>query len=216
MICLPRLYAIIDFAAVCGDDSSPIGALRSLSVFAGELLAGGATLIQYRNKKGSSAEMLAQARMLRLASKSAAWWVLNDRADLCCAAGYDGVHLGTEDMGPQNAHKLGRGTAEDRLWIGVSAHNLEQVRLADELPVDYVAVGPVFATSSKDEAEPVIGLGGISSARKATRKPLVAIGGITRRNCRLVIDAGADSLAVIGDLIAEPRRSVEEFLRILN
>ena len=87
---------------------------------------------------------------------------------------------------------------------------------ADQFPVDYIAVGPVFATGSKANPDPVIGLEGVQQARRTTQKPLVAIGGITRANCREIMDAGADSVAVISDLVQSPRKSVEEFLRILG
>jgi thiamine-phosphate pyrophosphorylase len=101
-------------------------------------------------------------------------------------------------------------------WLGVSTHNPEQVRGADVTAADYLAIGPVFATSSKDKPDPVVGLAGVRRARELTRKPLVAIGGITRANAASVIEAGADSVAVISDLLREPRKSAEEFLRILR
>jgi thiamine-phosphate pyrophosphorylase len=100
--------------------------------------------------------------------------------------------------------------------IGFSTHNLAQVSDADTLPVDYIAVGPVFATASKVNPDPVIGLEGVRAARAATRKPLVAIGGITRVNCREVRDSGADSVAVISDLLESPVKAVEAFLRVLG
>ena len=104
----------------------------------------------------------------------------------------------------------------ERLWVGVSTHNSEQVREAEKSSANYVAVGPVFPTASKANPDPVIGLKGVSEARALTRKPLVAIGGINRANCRSVIEAGADSVAVISDLMREPRKSAEDFLRILR
>ena len=99
--------------------------------------------------------------------------------------------------------------------IGTSTHNPEQLRLADQTDADYLAIGPVFATSSKANPDPVVGLEGVRLARSLTTKPLVAIGGITRANCRSVLDAGADSVAVISDLVNNPRAAAEEFLRIL-
>jgi thiamine-phosphate pyrophosphorylase len=105
---------------------------------------------------------------------------------------------------------------DHKLCIGYSTHNLEQVREADSMPVDYIAVGPVFATSSKANPDPVIGLEGVRAARVATRKQLVAIGGITRENCLQVKQAGADSVAVISDLLESPAKAVEAFLRILG
>jgi len=103
-----------------------------------------------------------------------------------------------------------------KFLIGFSTHNLAQVREADTLPVDYIAIGPVFATGSKMNPDPVVGLEGVRQARQATGKPLVAIGGITRQNCRLVRDAGADSVAVISDLLESPAKAVAAFLAVLG
>ena len=137
---------------------------------------------------------------------------MNDRADLCLAADFDGLHLGQDDLSPEAARRI---IGPDH-WLGVSSHNPEQVAEADKTSADYIAIGPVFATSSKANPDPVVGLEGVRRARALTRKPLVAIGGITRANARSVIDAGADSVAVISDLIRDPRKSAEEFLRILG
>jgi thiamine-phosphate pyrophosphorylase len=101
-------------------------------------------------------------------------------------------------------------------WLGVSTHSPEQLAEADRTSADYLAVGPIFPTTSKANPDPVVGLDGIRRARELTRKPLVAIGGITRANARSVIDAGADCVAVISDLLLDPRKSAEEFLRILR
>jgi thiamine-phosphate pyrophosphorylase len=137
---------------------------------------------------------------------------MNDRADLALAAGFDGVHVGQEDLSPESVRKI---IGPDR-WLGVSTHNPEQVAEADQTSADYLAIGPVFATSSKDNPDPVVGLEGVRRARQLTRKPLVAIGGITRANAASVIEAGADSVAVISDLLREQRKSAEEFFRILR
>jgi thiamine-phosphate pyrophosphorylase len=162
--------------------------------------------------------MLGQALEIRNLSRtrvSAPHWIkliMNDRADLCLAAGFDGVHIGQDDLSPESA----RGIIGPERWLGVSTHNVHQVAEADQTSADYIAIGPVFATSSKSNPDPVIGISGVREARQLTRKPLVAIGGITRENCRSVIDAGADSVAVISDLIREPGKTAEEFLRILG
>jgi thiamine-phosphate pyrophosphorylase len=102
------------------------------------------------------------------------------------------------------------------LWLGVSTHNPEQLKEADATTADYLAIGPIFATSSKERPDPVVGLAGVRRARQLTRKPLVAIGGITRANALDVIQAGADSVAVISDLLRDPRKSAEEFFSILG
>ena len=207
---LPRLYAIVDGGGFAEDDAARQAA--RLAAFACDLLAGGATLLQYRNKKVGARRLLEDARALRSLTLGKARLILNDRADLCLAAECDGVHLGQEDLSPEAARRI----LGDRLWVGVSTHSIEQVREADRAPIDYIAVGPVFATASKERPDPVIGLDGVRAARRATGKPLVAIGGITRANCRSVVEAGADSVAVIADLRAEPRKAAEEFLRILS
>jgi thiamine-phosphate pyrophosphorylase len=204
MIHLPRLYAILDTA--CFFDSP------ALFSTAEELVAGGVTLLQYRNKIGNAREMLAQARELKRRLGRRVELIMNDRADLCLAADFEGVHVGQEDLSPEGARKV-VGTTR---WLGVSTHNPEQIMEADKTSADYIAIGPVFSTASKFNPDPVVGLEGVRKARALTLKPLVAIGGINRANCRSVIEAGADSVAVISDLIREPRKSAEDFFRILG
>lgn len=208
---LPRLYPIID-ASFFATQSDPTAAVVR---FAQELLLGGATLIQYRNKSANVRQMLSHARELRRATYNSAKLIMNDRSDLCLAAGCDGVHLGQDDLSPVAARQIFSAAGKEGLWVGFSTHNPQQVQEADGFPVDYIAVGPVFATASKANPDPVIGLEGVRQARRATAKPLIAIGGITKGNCLEVMAAGADSVAVISDLIESPRKSTEEFLRIL-
>jgi len=169
--------------------------------------------------------------------------IINDRLDICLAADADGVHLGQDDLSPAAARKIfdsisetptpwvphpfaakplqsseipGERVGEKKLLIGFSTHNLAQLREADTLPVDYIAIGPVFATGSKANPDPVVGLEGVRQARRVTKKPLVAIGGITRQNCSQVKAAGADSVAVISDLLESPAKAVADFLRVLG
>jgi thiamine-phosphate pyrophosphorylase len=201
---LPRFYPILDPG--CFPDASGV------FFVAEELAAAGCTLLQYRNKSGNARQMLDDARELRARLGSGVKLIMNDRADLCLAAGFDGVHVGQDDLSPESVRRI---IGPDR-WLGISTHNPEQLAEADRTPADYLAIGPVFATSSKANPDPVVGLEGVRRARELTRKPLVAIGGITRVNARSVIDAGADSVAVISDLIRDPRKSAEEFLRILG
>jgi len=156
--------------------------------------------------------MLEQARELKRWLPTSVRLIMNDRADLCLAAGFDGVHVGQDDLSPEGVRKV----IGDSLWLGVSTHNPEQLTVADKTSADYLAIGPIFPTRSKANPDPVVGLDGVRRARALTRKPLVAIGGITRENCRSVIEAGADAVAVISDLIREPRKSAEEFFRILG
>lgn len=204
MVSLLRLYPILDTSRL--NDSS--------SVFetASELAAAGCTLLQYRNKSGNARQMLEDARELRTRLGANVKLIMNDRADLCLAANFDGLHVGQDDLSPESARRIiGPG-----LWLGVSTHNAQQLAEADKTSADYLAIGPVFATSSKANPDPVVGVEGVRRARGMTRKPLVAIGGITRENARSVIEAGADVVAVISDLLRDPRKSAEEFLRILR
>lgn len=204
---LPRLYAIVDVSCF----APPLRTTAAIVDYARELAAGGATLIQYRNKVGTTRDMLSDARAIRQAVGEGITLIMNDRADICLAADFDGVHLGQDDLSAEGA----RIVIGPRRIVGVSTHNLEQLREADQSPADYIAFGPVFKTSSKRNPDPVVGLDGIRAARAATKKPLVAIGGITRANARLVIEAGADSVAVIAELLTSPSKVTEEFLRLL-
>ena len=201
---LPRLYAILD--ASCFPDT------QAMFSTAEELLAGGITLLQYRNKNGNAREMLDHARELKQRVSGSVKLIMNDRADLCLAAEFDGVHVGQDDLSPESARKI----IGEKLCLGVSTHNPEQVKAADTTSANYIAIGPVFSTSSKINPDPVVGLEGIRRARALTRKPLVAIGGINCANWRSAIEAGADSVAVISDLMREPRKSAEDFFRILG
>jgi|SRR5579863_4252924 len=204
MILLPRLYAILD-ASLFSD-------VHLFLSSAEEVVAGGCPLLQFRNKSSNARQMLEQAQELRRRLGDSVKLIMNDRADLCLAAGFDGVHVGQEDLSPGSIRRV----IGENLWLGVSNHNPDQVRQADQTSADYIAIGPVFSTASKANPDPVVGLEGVRMARALTRKPLVAIGGINRANCRSVIETGADSVAVIADLMREPRKSVEEFLRILR
>ncbi|MDT7809740.1 MAG: thiamine-phosphate pyrophosphorylase [Acidobacteriota bacterium] len=164
------------------------------------LCEGGATFLQLREKHLAPRDFYREAEAaLREARTRGARLIINDRADLALALGADGVHLGQDDMPPRAARSLLGAEA----IIGFSTHSVEQARAASRLPVDYVAIGPVFATSSKENPEPVVGLEGVRRVREAVgRLHLVAIGGITPESAEAVIEAGADSVALIGALIA--------------
>jgi thiamine-phosphate pyrophosphorylase len=204
MLVLPKLYAI------CDPSSFPDGA--AFITYVCELTAAGCRLLQYRNKRGSARELVEQGSRLKHQLGDSVKLIMNDRADLALAAGFDGVHLGQDDLSPDSARKV----IGPELWLGVSTHNPVQVEEADKTSADYIAIGPVFATSSKANPDPVVGLDGVRQARALTPKPLVAIGGITRSNCLSVIKAGADCVAVISDLLPAPRKSAEVFLAILG
>jgi len=201
---VPRLYPILD--ADCFPDDNAMFAAAE------ELASVGCTLMQYRNKSRNARQMLDHARELKRRVGGRVKLIMNDRADLCLAADFDGVHVGQDDLSADSVRRI----IGPNRWLGVSTHNPEQLGEADKTSADYLAIGPVFATSSKANPDPIVGLEGLRRARELTRKPLVAIGGITRENARSVIDAGADSVAVISDLLRDPRKSSEEFLRVLG
>lgn len=212
---LPPLYAIIDYS-LFAVQPDPVAAMAR---YADELIRAGATLIQLRDKSepAQPRRFLSCARELRRITLDRATFIINDRVDVCLAAGADGVHLGQDDLSSEAAHKIFDSIKDGKTRIiGYSTHNLIQVREADSLPIDYIAIGPVFATSSKANPDPLIGLEVVRAARQVTQKPLVAIGGITRQNCRQVTEAGADSVAVISDLFESPGKAVADFLRVLG
>lgn len=205
---VPSLYAIVDSAFFPADSDRA----SRLADFAAELVAAGVSLLQYRNKGGSARHMLSEARELRRRLGSHVRLIMNDRADLCLAAAFDGVHVGQEDLSLEGARLV----VGSKLLVGISTRTLEQVRLAARTSVDYIAVGPVFPTTTKLGSHPHLGLEGVRAARALTEKPLVAIGGINRANCISVINAGANSVAVISDLLQEPGKSVAQFLSVLG
>ncbi len=217
---VPRVYPIIDFSCFAAQPD-PISAVIR---YAEELIAAGATLIQLRDKSQPEQpkRFLSCARELRRVTLDRATFIINDRVDICLAADADGVHLGQNDLSPESARRIFDSKTFDQVKdgktriIGFSTHNLAQVIAADALPIDYIAIGPVFATGSKANPDPVIGLEGVRQARGVTKKPLVAIGGITRQNCSQVKAAGADAVAVISDLLESPAKAFADFLRVLG
>ena len=138
--------------------------------------------------------------------------IVNDRADIAALAGAGGVHVGQQDIGVADARRV----CGAECWVGVSTHTLEQVREAAETSADYIAVGPIFPTSTKEHPDPVVGVDLVRRARELTSKPLVAIGGITVERAEEVYRAGADSLAVASDLLTaeDPQHRVAEYLEV--
>lgn len=169
--------------------------------------AGGATFVQLREKHLSPREFYREAEdALRVARELGVRLIINDRADIAHALAADGVHLGQDDLPPAAA----RATLGERAVIGFSTHNEEQAREAIELPVDYLAIGPIFPTSSKENPDPVVGLEGLRRVRRIVGQiPLVAIGGIRPENAREVLRAGADSVAVISLLLDRGPQEIE-------
>ena len=189
MFILPRFYPILDSDALAPLGLGPIKAAE-------QILDGGAQILQFRHKGFYSREVLQQMEQIAaLCSKANVPFVVNDRADL--AAIFDALlHLGQDDLPPAHARKI----TGAKCIIGYSSHNENQLRTALEEPVDYLALGPMFATGSKQNPDPVVGLDELRRLRPLSKLPLVAIGGITLTNARAALDAGADSVAVIGAL----------------
>jgi thiamine-phosphate pyrophosphorylase len=189
---LPKLYPITDTRL---SGLSHAEQIRRLS-------AGGATFVQLREKHFAPREFYSEAEeALRVARSLGVRLIINDRADIALALKADGVHLGQHDLPPAAAREL----LGQQAIIGFSTHSLEQAKEAARLPVDYIAIGPIFETSSKENPDPVVGLDGLRLVRQAIGEiPLVAIGGIRLENIGEVLKAGADAVAAISLLLAEP------------
>jgi thiamine-phosphate pyrophosphorylase len=167
------------------------------------LLDGGASFIQLRDKEASGRELLDQAiACLKLTREAGATLIINDRVDVALTAGADGVHLGQDDLSVDEAREI---LGEDKI-IGVSTHSIDQFRAALETSANYIALGPVFPTLTKENTVPVVGLELVREARKLTDRPLVAIGGINLGRAPEVIEAGADCVAVISALYPLPEK----------
>ncbi len=185
---LPRVYPLTDVQL---SGLSHAEQVRLLSF-------GGASLIQLREKRMPALEFYEQARA---AQQYGVQLIINDRVDIALATSADGVHLGQDDLSPEVARKL----LGPQAIIGYSTHNVDQAISATKLPIDYLAIGPIFSTTTKSDTAQVLGLDGLRDARAAVGGfPLVAIGGISLNNARDVIDAGADSVAVISALLTAP------------
>jgi thiamine-phosphate pyrophosphorylase len=197
MLQLPRVYALTDVQL---SDCSHSDQVELLSL-------GGASLVQLREKQMPALEFYEQAKAaVAVAERSGVQLIINDRVDVALAVAARGVHLGQDDFPPLEARKLLGATA----IVGYSTHNLDQALAAVKLPVDYLAIGPIFQTTTKTDTSPVLGLEGLRSIRRAIGTvPLVAIGGITHANARDTIEAGADSVAVISALLADPHHITE-------
>ena len=184
-----------------------------LMTAARSILEAGARQLQLRQKGFFSRESFENAREIAtLCQDFGALFVINDRADIAKLLGA-ALHVGQDDLTPVEARRV----LGDSSVIGLSTHNEAQILAASSEPADYLALGPIFGTSTKLNPDPVVGLDELRRLRPLTNRPLVAIGGITRSNARSVIDAGADSVAVIGDLFPEDgniRARVEEWLKI--
>jgi thiamine-phosphate pyrophosphorylase len=202
---LPRLYVILDAGLVTVPEIE----------IARELAAAGVRLLQYRNKNAPAGQLLASSRTLAdaLLPRGVTYFV-NDRSDVAFLAGASGVHVGQEDLDVEQARSL---MGPDRC-VGVSTHNLEQFRHAADSSADYIAVGPIFATKSKANPDPVVGTAFVRQVRALTDKPIVAIGGITLERAAEVIEAGADSVAVVSDILGatDPGARARQYIELLG
>ena len=201
---IPRVYPITD-ARISG--ISHVEQVR-------RLIAGGATLIQLREKHASPREFLdAALNAVAVARENNVKIIINDRVDIALVAEADGVHLGQDDMPPERAREVLGSNA----IIGFSTHSVEQAQRASEMPIDYLAIGPVFQTSTKADPDPVIGLEGVSAVRASVGSlPLVAIGGITASSALSVVAAGSDSVAMISSVIGQPDAITETMNGLLR
>jgi thiamine-phosphate pyrophosphorylase len=199
----PALYAILD-ADQAGRADPP---------FARILADAGVKLIQIRDKRAPARKIYDTSKtLLETLRPTGVRMIVNDRPDITAMVDAAGVHVGQEDLPVEVARRI-CGSAR---WVGVSTHNLEQLGEANLTSADYIAVGPVFPTATKANPDPVVGLELLRAARRVTKKPLVAIGGITIESAEAVYRAGADSVAVVQDLISaeDPVRRVKEYLSI--
>lgn len=182
------------------DDSAPDISLVEQFV---QFVDAGAEIVQLRAKRSTSAEIFAAAsEMLKLTRRQNVKLIINDRVDIALAVGADGVHLGQTDLSPIEARRL----LGDAAIIGYSTHNVDQLSSAIKMPIDYIAIGPIFPTETKSDTDPIVGLDMVRQARSIVGDmPLIAIGGISTDNAASVIAAGADSIAVISTLLSEAK-----------
>jgi len=202
---LPRLYVILDAALLTVPETD----------CAQELATAGVRLLQYRNKRASARELFETSKkLLLLLSPLGVSLVVNDRPDVAAVAGANGVHVGQEDLGVEEVRRV---VGAEKL-VGVSTHNLEQFERAAASSVDYIAVGPIFTTGTKSNLDPVVGTQFIREVRPLTDKPIVAIGGITLQRAPEIIESGADSVAVISDILRapEPAARARQYIDLLG
>ena len=201
---LPAFYPVLDTEVLA---RRGIGVLSAAET----LVDAGAKILQFRHKGFFSRAVFEEAsRVAELCRTANALFVMNDRADMAVLLNA-ALHLGQDDLAPADARRILPAAS----LIGFSTHNEQQLRAGDREPVDYLAIGPIFATGTKQNPDPVVGLDRLRALRPLTSKPLVAIGGITRQTAPAVLAAGADSVAVIGDLYPD-RAQVQEWLAICS
>lgn len=202
---LPRLYVILDAALLSQPETQ----------VARNLADAGVRLLQYRNKSASPRELLEKSRLLagELVPRGVTF-IVNDRPDVAALASASGVHVGQDDLGVEAARSL----LDQNVIVGISTHNAEQFAAVAATSADYLAIGPVFTTDSKANPDPVVGISTIREVRRLTTKPIVAIGGITLDRAQEVLAAGADSVAVISDILraADPAARARQYIDLLE
>jgi thiamine-phosphate pyrophosphorylase len=208
---LPRFYPILDTGVAERANLPLVDAAKAI-------LDAGSKILQLRHKDHFHRQLFENAREIGGACRAyGAVFVMNDRADMAVLLDA-ALHVGQEDLPAADARAL---IGRDRM-LGLSTHNEAQLLASNAEPVDYVAIGPLFQTGSKRNPDPVVGIGELARLRPHTTRPVVAIGGITCANCRSVFAAGADSVAVIGDLFSAGctldglRKRTEEWMRVVN
>jgi thiamine-phosphate pyrophosphorylase len=202
---LPRLYVILDATLITGSE-------KDCALILAEA---GVRLLQYRNKSAPARQYLESSRALAEALRPrGVCFFVNDRPDVAFLAGAAGVHVGQDDLDVEQTRRV---VGHEKL-VGVSTHNLEQFERAAASSADYIAVGPIFSTSSKANPDPVVGVDFLRSVRRLTDKPLVAIGGITLERAASVIEAGADSVAVISGILGapDPAQLARQYIEVLE
>jgi len=201
---LPRLYVILDAALITSSEMDCALSLAEAGVF----------LLQYRNKSAPARQYLESSRKIaEVLLPQGVTFFVNDRPDVAFLAGATGVHVGQDDLEVEQARQI---VGRDKL-VGVSTHNLEQFERAAASSADYIALGPIFSTSSKANPDPVVGLDLLRKARALTDKPVVAIGGISLERAAAVIEAGADSVAVISGILGalDPAQRARQYIETL-
>ena len=202
---MPRLYVILD----AGMLTEPVGKA------AAKLIGAGVRLLQYRDKKAAARELLsASMTVAELVHRAQCAFFVDDRPDVAYLSGAGGVHVGQEDLTVEQA----RAVVGPERWVGVSTHNLKQFEEAAASSADYIAVGPIFPTSSKANPDPVVGTELLHRVRTLTQKPIVAIGGITLERAPEVLAAGADSVAVMSGILQakDPAGKAREYVQRLD
>jgi len=202
---LPRLYVILDAALITSPE-------RDCAL---SLAEAGVRLLQYRNKSASTRHYLQSSReIVEAVRPHGVTFVVNDRPDVAYLSGASGVHVGQDDLEVERARRV---AGQDKL-VGVSTHNLEQFNKAVASSADYIAIGPLFSTTSKASPDPVVGLDFVRKVRAITDKPIVAIGGISLDRAAAAIEAGADSVAVISGILSapDPSQSARQYLEVLE